>query len=87
VIGVDEISMRKGHMYKIIVSDLEKGLPIWAGGNDRSEESMNGFYNELKPEEKAQIRLVVMDMWKAFEKSAKKNILQAAILYDKFHVI
>jgi len=28
-----------------------------------------------------------MDMWKAFEKSTKKNIPQAAILYDKFHVI
>jgi transposase len=26
-------------------------------------------------------------MWKAFEKSAKKNIPQAAILYDKFHVM
>ena len=35
VIGVDEISMRKGHTYKIIVSDLEKGLPIWIGGKDR----------------------------------------------------
>jgi len=87
VIGIDEISIRKGHTYKIIVSDLEKGLPIWIGGKDRSEESMNEFYNCLKPEKSRQIRLAVMDMWKAFEKSAKKNIPQAAILYDKFHVI
>ena len=28
-----------------------------------------------------------MDMWKAFEKSTKKNAPQAAILYDKFHVM
>ena len=28
-----------------------------------------------------------MDMWKAFEKSAKKNIPDAAILNDKFHII
>jgi transposase len=28
-----------------------------------------------------------MDMWKAFENSAKVHIPQAAILYDKFHVI
>jgi transposase len=27
-----------------------------------------------------------MDMWNAFENSARKNIPQAAILYDKFHV-
>ena len=87
VIGIDEISIRKGHTYKIIVSDLEKGRPIWIGGKDRSEESMEEFYKWLKPEKSGQIRLAVMDMWKAFEKSAKKNIPQAAILYDKFHVI
>lgn len=28
-----------------------------------------------------------MDMWKAFEKSALGNIPQAAILYDKFHIM
>lgn len=33
------------------------------------------------------IELSVMDMWKAFEKSTKKNVPQAAILYDKFHVM
>ncbi|MBU3924361.1 transposase, partial [Patescibacteria group bacterium] len=33
------------------------------------------------------ITLAVMDMWKPFEKSARKNIPQAAILYDKFHVM
>ena len=87
VIGIDEISIRKGHTYKIIVSDLEKGRPIWIGGKDRSEESMNEFYNSLTPSKSGQIRLAVMDMWKAFEKAAKKNIPQAAILYDKFHVI
>lgn len=87
VIGIDEIAIRKGHKYKIIVSDLEKGRPIWFGGKDRSEESMEEFYKSLKPEKIGQIRLAVMDMWKAFEKSAKKNIPQAAILYDKFHVI
>ncbi|MEP9412008.1 MAG: transposase [Candidatus Brocadia sp.] len=32
------------------------------------------------------IRLAVMDMWKAFEKSTRKNVSQAAILCDKFHV-
>ena len=33
------------------------------------------------------IRLAVMDMWKAFEKSTRKNAPDAAILYDKFHVM
>jgi len=36
VIGVDEISIRKGHTYRIVVSDLERRIPIWFGGKDRS---------------------------------------------------
>lgn len=40
VIGVDEISRRKGHTYNIIVSDLEAKRPIWCGGKDRPKESM-----------------------------------------------
>ena len=37
MIGIDEISIRKGHTYRIVVSDLEKTRPIWFGGKDRSE--------------------------------------------------
>ena len=39
-IGIDEISIRKGHTYRIVVSDLIRGRPIWFGGEDRSEASM-----------------------------------------------
>lgn len=48
---------------------------------------MDEFYSYLGVKSSKQIRLAVMDMWKAFDKSAKKNIPQAAILYDKFHIM
>ena len=44
VIGIDEIAIRKGHTYRIVVSDLRRGRPIWFGGDDRSEASMAQFY-------------------------------------------
>jgi len=87
VIGVDEISVKKGHEYRIIVSDLERRRPIWFGGTDRSEASMDLFYSELGPERCADIRLAVMDMWKAFRASANHHAPKAAILFDKFHVL
>jgi len=87
VIGIDEISIRKGHIYRIVVSDLEKRRPIWFGGEDRSKESMDLFYEWLGPAKTKHIRLAVMDMWKPFEKSTREKAPQAAILYDKFHVI
>ena len=34
-IGIDEISSAKGHTYRIVVSDLIRGRPIWFGGDDR----------------------------------------------------
>ena len=87
VIGIDEISVRKGHDYRIVVSDLERRRPIWYGGIDRSEESMNMFYKELGPAKCSNIRLAVMDMWKPFRKSTLNMAPGAAILYDKFHVL
>jgi transposase len=32
VAGIDEISIRKGHTCRIVVSDLERRRPIWLGG-------------------------------------------------------
>lgn len=46
-IGIDEISIRKGHTYRIVVSDLERRRPIWFGGRDRSEASLDLFYQWL----------------------------------------
>ena len=86
-IGIDEISIRKGHTYRIVVSDLVRRRPIWFGGTDRSEASMNEFFLWLGPPKRARIRLAVMDMWRAFSKSTQANAPQAKILFDKFHVL
>jgi transposase len=89
IIGIDEISIRKGHNYRIVVSDLVRGRPIWFGGLDRSEASMDLFFAWLGPRKCRKIRLAVMDMWKAFRTSTLKagHAPQAGILYDKFHVL
>ena len=89
VIGVDEISVGPRHTYRIVVSDLERKRPIWFGGKDRSEASMDEFFRWLGPIKSGKIRLAVMDMWKAFRHSTLKvgHAPQARIIYDKFHVI
>ena len=86
-IGIDEISIRKGHTYRIVVSDLHRHRPIWFGGVDRSEASMDEFYRFLGKKKVNGIRLAVMDMWKAFRNSTRTHAPQAAILFDKFHVL
>jgi transposase len=87
VIGIDELSVRKGYVFRIIVSDLDRQQPLWFGGVDHSADSLAQFYDFLGPERSQGIRLAVMDMWKPFRKATAAYAPQAAILYDKFHVL
>ena len=86
-IGIDEISVRKGHSYRIVVSDLIRRRPIWFGGADRSQASMAEFYKWLGEAKNSGIRLAVMDMWKPFANATREHAPQAAILFDKFHIM
>lgn len=83
VIGIDEVSLRKGHTYRILVNELERGRPIWYGGNDRSEESLDKFYQWVGAKKTKKIRLAVMDMWKVFEKSTRGILWSVIELSDR----
>ena len=87
VLGLDEVSIKKGHTYRIVVSDLVRQRPIWFGGKDRSAASLDEFFAWLGPRKSARIRLAVMDMWKPFRTSTARHAPQASILFDKFHVL
>ena len=76
-IGIDEISIRKGHTYRIVVSDLIRKRPIWFGGEDRKEASMMLFYDWLGEKKTRGIRLAVMDMWKPFYNATVARAPQA----------
>ena len=86
VIGIDEIAIRKGHSYRIVVSDLLRGRPIWFGGKDRSEASLAQFY-AAGAKKSARVRLAVMDMWKPFRLATRAHAPKSAILFDKFHIM
>lgn len=87
VIGIDELSIRKRHTYRIVVSDLVRRRPIWFGGEDRCEASMSQFYQWLGARKSQGVRLAVMDMWKPFRTATERHAPAAAILFDKFHVM
>jgi transposase len=70
-IGVDEIAIRKGHNYRIVVSDLDRGRPIWVGSHGRTEADFDAFFAALGPKKTARIELAAMDMWKPFRNSLR----------------
>jgi transposase len=87
-IGVDEISIHKGHTYAIVVADLDQRRPIWlVGGQGRTEQDMQLFFDTMGTERCKTIELAVMDMWKPFRKAMLSNAPNAHIVYDKFHIM
>jgi len=86
-VGIDEISIRKGHNYRVIVSDLDRRRPIWVGGEGRKEEDLDEFFNFIGKTKSKHVKLAAMDMWKAFRNSTLKNAPDALIIYDKFHIM
>lgn len=87
VLGIDEVSIRKGHTYRIVVSDLLRRRPIWFGGLGRTEADLDQFYAWLGAQKGRKIRLALMDMWKPFGNATRHHLPWAAILFDKFHIM
>lgn len=87
VIGVDEISVRKGHTYRVVVADLDERRPIWIGGTGRTKEDMDLFFTEISADRSKNIELAVMDMRKAFRNSTNEHAPNARLVFDKFHVL
>lgn len=87
-IGVDEVSIKKGHQYAIVVADMDQQRPIWMSTTiGRDKEHMDKFYKELDEKQRKNIKIAVMDMWKPFRNSLHEHASQAKIIYDKFHVL
>ena len=86
-IGVDETSFQKRHEYVTIVSDHDSGHVLYVA-DDRRQESLDGFYEDLEDDQLASIESVAMDMWKAYINSTREYVPDAdsKIAFDKFHV-
>jgi len=85
-IGIDEISIKKGHHYLTNIYDLASMRLIWSG-EGRKEETLQRFYQEWGSERTARLGGICMDMWKPYNKVAQNKCPEATIVFDKFHVV
>lgn len=85
-IGLDEISLKKGHKdFVTIISDLTNGKPI-AVLKDRSKESLNEFFDGMNKKTKSRIKEVSIDMWSPYFDVIKEHLPKAKVVVDRFHV-
>jgi transposase len=86
-IGVDEIAIRKGHEYRVVVSDLISQRPIWFGGSGRKQTDLEQFFAAYGERRCKGIQVAVMDMWKPFRQATHAHAPQTEIVFDKFHIL
>ncbi len=86
VIGIDEVSYRKGHKYLTVVADHRSGDPAWID-EGRSQKTLGKFFDELGPERSAKIEFVTMDMSGPYIAEVRARAPQAEIVFDPFHVV
>jgi len=86
MIGIDEVSRRKGQVYLTVVYALERRVLLWVG-EDRTEEAVKKFFTqELGKRRCSTLRVVCMDM-SAYVNLVRKHAPQAQILFDRFHIV
>jgi len=85
-LGVDEVARAKGQDYLTIVYDLDSGDLVWVTEGRRAA-GLIDFFDQLDEPVAQGIEAVAMDMWKPFELAVRQSLPNAAIVFDRFHVM
>lgn len=84
-LGVDEVSVRRGHRYLTTVVDLERGRIVYVG-EGRKTESLRPFIRRLK-RLRVELKAVALDMWKPFARAIRRYYRRLPLVYDVFHIL
>lgn len=85
-LGIDEISLRKGHRtYACVLVDLERACVIDLLPQ-RTAEYLTSYFQSKGEAFLSGVEVFSSDMWKGFIKVARELMPQALIVVDRFHV-
>ncbi len=87
-IGVDEKAFKKRHSYMTLVYDLDRST-VEHVAEDRTTESLSGYYRSLSGKQLSGIEAVAMDMWEPYVKATMEHVPLAGerIVFDRFHIM
>lgn len=84
-IAIDEIAIGKGHRYLTVVLDLLSGAIVHVG-EGKGSGALLPFWTRLKAS-RAKIEAVATDMSPAYISAVLKNLPEAKLVFDRFHVV
>ena len=88
IVGIDDTSLHRGQSYITVVHDLDAKRLLFATAG-RDHQTVVDFAADLKAHggEPEQVRHVCQDMSAAYAKGVGQALPNAAISYDRFHVV
>jgi transposase len=86
VLGVDEVSYRRGQRFLTLVCDHRDGAVVWAG-KGRGAATLASFFDELGAAETTKLTAVSIDMSGGYQKAIRERAAQATVCFDPFHVV
>ncbi len=84
-VGVDEKSFGRGHDYVSILTDIDQSRVLEVVP-ERTIAACDSLWKTLTKQQLEHVQSVSMDMWQAFMSSTTKNVPNAKIVHDKFHI-
>jgi transposase len=86
ILGLDEVSRKKGHKYLTLAYDLERGELVWIG-KDRTRATAATFFDALGRRRSRNLQAVCLDMWAPYLEVVQERAPQATVCFDRFHVV
>lgn len=84
-LGIDEVSVRRGHRYLTTVVDLQTGRVVYVG-EGRRVDSLEPFIKRLK-RLGVRPKAIALDMWKPYARAIKRHYRRLPLVYDIFHIL
>jgi transposase len=87
-IGVDEVTIWKGHKYLTVVYQIDEGVRrlLWVG-RERTEQTLRGFFEAFGEERTKLIEFIASDMWKNYLTVIAEKAANALHVLDRFHIV
>jgi transposase len=87
-IGIDEIQYQRGHKYLTLVYqiDASRRRLLWVA-KDRTEKSLERFFDVLGTELEPTLKYVCSDMWKPYLKVVRRRAGEAVQILDRYHIM
>lgn len=84
-LGLDEKSFKRGHSYVSLLTDLEESRVLEVV-EERTAAATDALWETLTAEQKQAVEAVAVDMWEPFVQTIQKQVPDADIVHDKFHI-